>query len=472
MRTARADPVTPAKRAARVAGLIEAEIIRQNWPIGASLGSEPALQQRYGVSRAVLREAVRLVEHHQVALMRPGPGGGLCVTVPDAGPATRAMVIYLEYLGITIDELLDARLLIEPLASGLAAERIEEAGIAELRGTLRSSGPPAAHDDFHVVLAEMTGNAVLALFVDVLSRLTARYARDSTVPSADAVHRLAADHASIVDAVTAGNPARATTLTEEHVQIVAGWLRRHHRRGVRGAADAAPTAGGTGKRAEQLAAVIHEDIASRGWPVGMVFGAEGELLERYGVSRSVLREAVRLLEHHAVARMRRGPGGGLVVTEPRPGAAVDAIALYLDYRRPGRDDLRLVREVIEVDNVATVVARRGDPDVAAFLSAQEAVPGTAAPQTDPVGAGMAELFFHTKLAELAGNRVLNLFLSILVELFRRHWTSAQRALPDAADAAAMHHAHHRIVAAIRDGDDAMARHRSRRHLDALASWWV
>nr|WP_281173745.1 GntR family transcriptional regulator [Mycobacterium genavense] len=49
---------------------IEADIVRRGWPVGESLGSEHAVQQRYGVSRSVLREAVRLVEHHQVARMR------------------------------------------------------------------------------------------------------------------------------------------------------------------------------------------------------------------------------------------------------------------------------------------------------------------------------------------------------------------------------------------------------------------
>ena len=88
---------------------------------GKSLGSEQALQQRYRVSRSVLREAVRLVEHHQVARMRRGPNGGLLVCEPDAAPATHAIIIYLEYLGTTTGELLDARLLLEPLAASLAA---------------------------------------------------------------------------------------------------------------------------------------------------------------------------------------------------------------------------------------------------------------------------------------------------------------------------------------------------------------
>ncbi len=56
----------------------------------------------------MLREAVLLVEHHRVARMRRGPGGGLLISEPDASPATRAVVIYLEYLGTTLGDLLNA----------------------------------------------------------------------------------------------------------------------------------------------------------------------------------------------------------------------------------------------------------------------------------------------------------------------------------------------------------------------------
>jgi DNA-binding FadR family transcriptional regulator len=465
------------KRAAQIARQIEAEIIRRGWPIGASLGSEQSLQDQYDVSRSVLREAIRLVEHHQVARMRRGRGGGLIVTIPDASPATRAVVIYLEYVGTTIEELLAARLLLEPLASGLAAERIDEPGIARLRTLLGTHRPQPSADDFHVVLGELTGNPVLALFIDVLTRLTARYARESETPSPgdidEATEQMFVDHTAIVEAVTAGDSTRARTLTEQHVQTVTGLLNRHYRpkRGPRRRAETNPDAP-EGKRAEVLAAIVYQDIVAGGWQTGSVFGAEAELLERYGVSRPVLREAVRLLEYHTVARMRRGPGGGLIVTEPQPQASVDTIALYLEYRRPSREDLRLVRDAIEVDNVTKVVRRRDDSDVAGFLAAQRAAVAGAQDRDPGEAAGLAEFYFHTDLAELAGNRALNLFLRILVELFRRHWTSAMQPMPDAQDADDVHHAHARIVDAILAGDDSMAAHRSRRHLEALSSWWL
>jgi DNA-binding FadR family transcriptional regulator len=460
------------KRASLIARRIEADIIRRGWPIGQSLGSEQVLQERYQVSRSVLREAVRLVEHHRVARMRRGPNGGLLIREPDAVPATHAIIIYLEYLGITISDLLDARLVLEPLAASRAAQQIDEAGIDRLRAVLRAEQDrQPSIDEFHAVLAEQSKNPVLQLFIDILMRLTVRYAEGSRLASAsdafEAIEHRHRDHSAILAAVTAGDAARAMTLSEQHAQSVTKWLQDHHQPG-------SPRPPGAdqpqGKLAEVLAAAIRDDIASSGWQVGEVFGSEVALLERYQVSRAVLREAVRLLEYHAVATTRRGPGGGLVVAEPQAQASIDTIALYLQYRRPRREDLILIRDAIEIDNVAKVVARHDVPEVRAFLGSQRLMIEQAGDY--PGKAGVEEFLFHAGLAKLAGNAVLELFLRILVEVFRRYWASTDQPVPSQADLVDVRHAHLRIIEAIAQGDDSLARHRIRRHLDAAASWWL
>ena len=90
-----------------------------------------------------------------------------------------------------------------------------------------------------------------------------------------------------------------------------------------------PANGARSKMATTVARRIVDEVIERGWPVGEVLGSETDLIEQYGVSRAVFREAVRLVENQQVAHMRRGPGGGLVVTEPSVDAIIAAAVLYL-----------------------------------------------------------------------------------------------------------------------------------------------
>jgi DNA-binding FadR family transcriptional regulator len=471
----------PDKLAAQIAHRIEAEVMRRGWPVGTSLGSELELREQFGVSRSVLREAVRLVEHHQVARMRRGPHGGLFVSAPDAGPATRAIVIYLEYVGTSVADLLHARLLLEPIAAGLAADRITEQGIATVRSVMRAE---LAHleeptvwsqHELHPVLGQLSGNAVLHLFIDVLTRLTSRYAntsrRLSKADVLDSKNTSHAEHDAIVEAVIAGDGARAQTLLTTHLQSVADWTEQHRvRRTSRISGrtiEPQPSEGSRAKLAEVVAARIHDGIQASGWQVGSVLGSEADLLSRYGISRAVLREAVRLLEYHAVARMRRGPGGGLVITVPEPQASVDTMALFLEFQGVTADDLRVVRNAIELGVVALVTAlhAEGNSSVAERLTRAAQWPAAAASD------GRRADVFHHELAELAGNPVLSLFLSIITELFRRHATGQDRPLPGDGAAEQVQHVHERILEAVLDGDAGLASHRMRRHLDALIPWW-
>ncbi|MDX2545044.1 FadR/GntR family transcriptional regulator [Streptomyces sp. WI04-05B] len=470
------------KLAAQTAHRIEATVIRQGWPVGESLGSEVDLRERLGVSRAVLREAVRLVEHHQVARMRRGPNGGLIVCAPDAGPATRAMVIYLEYVGTSVTDLLQARQLLEPIAAGLAADRITEEGIATLRATLDAElahwDDPSVHsqDPLHPVLGQLSGNPVLHLFVDVLTRLTARYAHTSRRVTKAEMHAAKETshqaHRAVVEAVIADDGARAQSELTAHLESVAAWIEKHRvRRGQRIAGNVIEpelAEGLRAKLAEVVAARIHDDIAARGWQIGLVLGSEADLLARYGISRAVLREAVRLLEYHSVARMRRGPGGGLVVTAPEPQASIDTMALFLEYQGVTADDLRIVRNAIELGIIARVTARHagGDPEVVERLTKAVRWP-TEGPADELRKADL----FHSELAALADNPVLSLFLSIITELFRRHASGHDRPLPGDTAAEEVQHVHQRILDAIVQGDAGVARHRMGRHLDALIPWW-
>jgi DNA-binding FadR family transcriptional regulator len=213
------------KLAEQTSEKIEMRIIEMDWPVGKVIGSEADLLAEYGVSRAALREAIRLLEHHNVANMRRGPGGGLVVAEPDPDAMAHAAAVYLRYRKVNPPDLFEARTALELAAVRSAAECIDEDGIVKLRDALAHESeflggePDATIHDFHVVVAGLTGNPALHLFISVLTQLSAarflgvtamfdeHAARCvSAARQAEEVHGV---HAAIAEAIIAGDVALA-----------------------------------------------------------------------------------------------------------------------------------------------------------------------------------------------------------------------------------------------------------------------
>jgi DNA-binding FadR family transcriptional regulator len=214
-----------AKLAEVVARQIEEDIVARGWPVGTVLGSETELVDRYGVSRAVLREAVRIVEHHFVATMRRGPGGGLVITAPNVEGIVRAVTLQLEYEQIEPHHIHEARTMLELTCVRLAAERLTAADTAMLREQMEfDRTAPGRPQNFHVWIAQLTGNPALALFVAVLSMLMRDYL-DLPESSAPVVAELNRSHREITEALIARDGPEAERLLLAHLEHVKGWIR-------------------------------------------------------------------------------------------------------------------------------------------------------------------------------------------------------------------------------------------------------
>jgi DNA-binding FadR family transcriptional regulator len=212
------------KKAEIGADQIEQTIVGQRWKPGDLFGSEVELIARYGVSRAVFREAVRLLEHHGLAEMRRGLHGGLFIRQPDPQPVAKAMAVYLDFEKVEPRQLEDARLAIELFCAERVAARISEGEVGEIRAYLAveatkvSSGDSRSLYDFHVLVARLTGNPALHLFVQTLTDLTQRQpARERTRLSVDDVH---VAHLKIAEAIIARDGALARHRMMTHLEDV------------------------------------------------------------------------------------------------------------------------------------------------------------------------------------------------------------------------------------------------------------
>lgn len=232
-------PPSRTKLAELVARRIEDDVIARGWPVGTVLGSETELVEQYGVSRAVLREAVRIVEHHFVATMRRGPGGGLVVTAPDVEAIARAVTLQLEYEHIEPHHVQEARAAIELTCVRLAARRLTTTDLVTLREQMEIDRiAPGRAQNFHVWIAQLTGNPALALFVTVLSMVMRDYL-DLPESDAQVTGELNRAHRAIAEALVARDGDLAERLMSEHLENVKEWIRpvpaRPPARGARGA---------------------------------------------------------------------------------------------------------------------------------------------------------------------------------------------------------------------------------------------
>src|SRR5271167_57427 len=218
-----------AKRAAKVADRIVEDVMAMGWPVGEVLGSESDLLERYQVSRAVFREAVRLVEHQQVARTRRGPGGGLVITEPTMGAVTDAVVLYLHRVDARLDEIFEARIILEEIACQLASERTDENDLAQLR-RFTAETPISAEDDpreLHSLIAAISRNPGLELFINVFNRVAQLYSPGWKQKLGSTIWKdTERAHAKIAEAIMAGEAGLAKSRMRKHLQAEADFYRR------------------------------------------------------------------------------------------------------------------------------------------------------------------------------------------------------------------------------------------------------
>jgi len=212
------------KLASAIAREIEERVVELGWPVGHRLGREPELIERYKCSRQVIREAIRLLEFHGVARMRTGPGGGLFVTSPDARSLARGASLFLDYAKVDIHHVFNLRRRLEVDALDLAIDALDEAGEARLLATLaaddvRTPGTQSVEtEDIHSIIAELSGNPALALFIGVLVSISQRRYSNPEIRAQIRTHsHPLLEHRRLVAAIIARDKARACAVLVDHL---------------------------------------------------------------------------------------------------------------------------------------------------------------------------------------------------------------------------------------------------------------
>jgi len=179
---------------------LETEILGGGLEPGTRLPSERELAHRFGVSRPLVREALRsLVER---GLVEISPGRGAFVRAASTTEAARPLGSHYRRQNITVDHLIEVREVIEPAAARFAATRATEAEIDALREAVERNAAAetvlerARWDlTIHRLVARMSHNPVIdATFESIATlvfELMLRSLSDSEVVAASAPYHLA-----------------------------------------------------------------------------------------------------------------------------------------------------------------------------------------------------------------------------------------------------------------------------------------
>lgn len=201
---------------------IQAAIVCGEIPPGSKI-SEPELARTYGISRGPLREAIHRLE-----------GQKLLVRVPHVG----ARVVSLSHAELV--ELYEIRESLEGMACRLAAERMSQAEIDDLRRVLDLHEQDAAFKaglgyyqqegdfDFHYRIIQGSGNRTLAkLLCDELYQLVRMYRLQfSATPNRP--HQAFAEHHRILDAIAERDGELAELLMRRHIGASKRNIERHY----------------------------------------------------------------------------------------------------------------------------------------------------------------------------------------------------------------------------------------------------
>jgi GntR family transcriptional repressor for pyruvate dehydrogenase complex len=202
---------------------------------GVLLPPEHQMIETYGVGRSTLREALRLLEFQGAITLKPGPGGGPVLQIPDASHIAGSLMLIMQLTDAPFRILIEARAAIEPMSSMLAAERIDDESMKLLHGTVLRMSEHSADEyefmsenkKFHDMIAKYSGNAVFAYLIESLSGIL----DGATLRMEYPVHRRKAvlkAHEEIYAAIEARDPDAARARMEEHISAYAAYAERKY----------------------------------------------------------------------------------------------------------------------------------------------------------------------------------------------------------------------------------------------------
>jgi GntR family transcriptional regulator, transcriptional repressor for pyruvate dehydrogenase complex len=219
-----------------IARQIVKDIVNRGMTPGTMLPPETQMLERFKVGRASLREALRILEVNGLIVIKSGPGGGPIVSEPDSVDFGRMAALYFEMSGATMRELVDARLIIEPIMARRAAIRQDATVVGELNGLVTDAAAIDSSNaesygrvssDFHSAITGASGNRILDLFGRAIKEVFMERINGMVFPAKDR-DRIRDDHQAVIDAIADGDADLAENLMHAHMEEFAEQMAKRY----------------------------------------------------------------------------------------------------------------------------------------------------------------------------------------------------------------------------------------------------
>ncbi len=223
-------PVSRRKLHEQVAESLRTLVTEGKLKPGDALPPERDLARQFRVSRVTVREALRVLQ--MWGLVEARHGGGNFVREMSLEHVVGPLAAIIQHNRGLRDELLDARSIFEPAICRLAAERCTEQDLARIEAILEQQiqrvnrGELAVEEDseFHLALAEATGNRVVVQVIQTINDLLLE-SRLRSLKTPERPQRSLEGHRRIVAALRARDANAARQAMQAHIDEIAETLR-------------------------------------------------------------------------------------------------------------------------------------------------------------------------------------------------------------------------------------------------------
>lgn len=169
-------------------------------------------------------------------------------------------------------------------------------------------------------------------------------------------------------------------------------------------------------RPVQVAEEIKDWVVEHGLKAGDRLPSEPEMIERFGMAKGTIREAMRILEAQGLIKTRTGPGGGSFVHEVSMERARALLGNYFYFKDLTIADIYQLRRVLEPELAASLAGKLSEESLAALEEniAQYDQPATTAEEEREQH--IASLRFHALLASYSENDLLAFLIDFMARI--------------------------------------------------------